>query len=669
MLRPDPRSTTHHLRRHGLIALVTVGLILSSGAAARAQYVVKPFKGLGIFRGSIYLDRNSLDVAVANDGRAVVVWSDYKIVKSHLDDPIVGIAPFSLATLTATFPTTWMPIRLFSNPRPRITALADGGLLTTWLDGKFSGVSLSAQRLNRAGLPDGDAQEDISQVGSSAIIGYHSSAALPSGVVVVAWQEFRTFRFARLDASGRPLGSPISLDSAPFDPAGRIEVDALHDGGFVVAWQQPEGNVPRAQHFTAAGQPVDVYFTISSQPFLQALAASPAGDVVAALFWRGATDVETAPELWLGRFTSDGVPLGPELRVNGSGEQGVVGDLEFDVAGNLYVVWNGNSGVRARGYDAGGTPLGPPVQISGPTYGTVRAARIPEGDFVTVFSNPGANVGVVSLCTPGTSVCGDGVLDALCERCDAGPANSDTLPDACRTNCRPARCGDGTIDTGETCDDANREDCDGCSLTCQEEVGLGCGDAIPFPTCGETCDDGNDDVGDGCSPTCTPERARGGGSINTDCYIEWSIDNPTNTPLLDKEGRFANVQRCRDNDALCDRDGGVGGSCTFALRVCVNNTDVPQCEPALRLSSWTLKTPSEKQGLKDPVAADIRAAFAGTVNGAIVGTTLRDVCSPEVLVPVAVRPGTSAGKRKLTSQATLYSGARDGDKIQLICVP
>ena len=35
------------------------------------------------------------------------------------------------------------------------------------------------------------------------------------------------------------------------------------------------------------------------------------------------------------------------------------------------------------------------------------------------------------------------------EDCDNGSANSDTLPDACRTDCSRAHCGDGVKDTGE----------------------------------------------------------------------------------------------------------------------------------------------------------------------------------------------------------------------------
>lgn len=48
--------------------------------------------------------------------------------------------------------------------------------------------------------------------------------------------------------------------------------------------------------------------------------------------------------------------------------------------------------------------------------------------------------------------CGDGVVNQATEVCDDGPANSDTTSDACRTNCQPAACGDGVLDTGEDAD-------------------------------------------------------------------------------------------------------------------------------------------------------------------------------------------------------------------------
>jgi FG-GAP-like repeat len=55
-----------------------------------------------------------------------------------------------------------------------------------------------------------------------------------------------------------------------------------------------------------------------------------------------------------------------------------------------------------------------------------------------------------SLFTTVHKPCGDGMTQPeLGEECDDGPNNSNTTPDACRTNCKSPVCGDGTADSGE----------------------------------------------------------------------------------------------------------------------------------------------------------------------------------------------------------------------------
>ncbi len=76
-----------------------------------------------------------------------------------------------------------------------------------------------------------------------------------------------------------------------------------------------------------------------------------------------------------------------------------------------------------------------------------------------------------------------------------------------------ARCGDGTVDAGELCDDGNREDRDSCTNAC---TCARCGDGILQLFAGaasgscqasvvEECDDGNTVSGDGCSADCKRE--------------------------------------------------------------------------------------------------------------------------------------------------------------------
>ncbi len=66
--------------------------------------------------------------------------------------------------------------------------------------------------------------------------------------------------------------------------------------------------------------------------------------------------------------------------------------------------------------------------------------------------------------------CGDGVVD-VDEACDDGDANSDSLPDACRSICVSPWCGDGVADSDEDCDDGNAWGGDGCTPACSFETG------------------------------------------------------------------------------------------------------------------------------------------------------------------------------------------------------
>jgi fibro-slime domain-containing protein len=137
-----------------------------------------------------------------------------------------------------------------------------------------------------------------------------------------------------------------------------------------------------------------------------------------------------------------------------------------------------------------------------------------------------------------SATCGNGVLNSG-EECDDGnTVSGDGCSNACRiepgwtcptvdkpcveldaARVEPAVCGDGVIESGETCDDGNTVSGDGCSSTCEIEPGyacptpgqpcvksptpLLCGNGVLNP--GETCDDGNTVPGDGCSGTCQIE--------------------------------------------------------------------------------------------------------------------------------------------------------------------
>jgi len=100
---------------------------------------------------------------------------------------------------------------------------------------------------------------------------------------------------------------------------------------------------------------------------------------------------------------------------------------------------------------------------------------------------------------PYRATCGNGVVD-VGEQCDDANQNDS---DDCRNDCTRAPppgsvCGNGILETGEQCDDGNQVDNDSCHNDCSPAV---CGNGIVEAD--EQCDDGNHDNDDGCRNNCT----------------------------------------------------------------------------------------------------------------------------------------------------------------------
>ena len=131
----------------------------------------------------------------------------------------------------------------------------------------------------------------------------------------------------------------------------------------------------------------------------------------------------------------------------------------------------------------------------------------PDSAFaLPLLDGPTADAPVAAPDTADAPVAPDAVPDAVTDAVtDAGDATAGDAP----------RCGDGRLDPGETCDDGNARDDDGCSARCQIEGWpdpcrspvcppvVRCGDGRVGP--GEACDDGNTVRGDGCSDACLVE--------------------------------------------------------------------------------------------------------------------------------------------------------------------
>ncbi|MFC1642369.1 DUF4215 domain-containing protein [Myxococcota bacterium] len=180
----------------------------------------------------------------------------------------------------------------------------------------------------------------------------------------------------------------------------------------------------------------------------------------------------------------------------------------------------------------------------------------------------GINVAVygVSGCAPGcqlASRCGDGVLQSQ-EECDEGEANNTGAYGGCNADCTLAPfCGDAELQSVEKCDDGlNIGGYGYCAPGCV--LGPRCGDGIAQTDQGETCDDGNTIDGDGCSH-CGLEGYCGDGLV--DDALGEECDDGTNdgsygscTPQC-LRGQYCGDGVVQSQNEECDdgtNDGGYG---------------------------------------------------------------------------------------------------------------
>jgi cysteine-rich repeat protein len=237
-------------------------------------------------------------------------------------------------------------------------------------------------------------------------------------------------------------------------------------------------------------------------------------------------------------------------------------------------------------------------------------------DEVCDDGNRSDNDGCSSVCTVETPPsCGNGIVEGE-EECDQGVANSNTMPNRCRTNCRNFHCGDNVRDTGEECDDGNHLFRDGCSGSCRDEdASRACGNGILEDP--EDCDDGKRCTntgdpcflasdcsggicsafnGDGCSTTCTREvlcgdGKRGGSEVCDDGGVcRGSSVVAYNGRLcteLDLQGNpLDGVQRCIATGGTCvpESSGGCQSNCLRRCRtrgeICFTDADCNEPDSA-----------------------------------------------------------------------------------------
>lgn len=174
-------------------------------------------------------------------------------------------------------------------------------------------------------------------------------------------------------------------------------------------------------------------------------------------------------------------------------------------------------------------------------------------------------------------VCGDGDLN-IGEQCDEAEHNSDSRPDACRTDCRDSYCGDVIIDTDEECDRSSLAG-NSCASIGYTNGTLTCGsdclfDVSACTVCGNGVAEGTDSSSLGYE-TCDGTDLRGNdciavgqaqGSLRCGSTCGWDVSGCTGEGQSCGDGVVDPGEECDDgNNTVSDNcPDGPAGTCQYA---------------------------------------------------------------------------------------------------------
>jgi len=291
---------------------------------------------------------------------------------------------------------------------PHVAMDSAGNFVVIWTsthDGE--GYGIFGQRFDSSGALSGPEFQVNSYTTGDQI--WSSVAAASSGDFVVVWQSegqdgsLGGIYGQRYAASGVPLGPEFRVNTFTTSRQTVPTVASNGAGEFVVAWnsypQDGSGYGAFAQRFGSSGAPLGSEFRVNtyttSLQAARSAAVDPLGNFI--IMWNSFTQDGSNHGVYGQRYSSAGVPLGPEFRVN----EYTVGFQSYpqvaaDASGNFTVIWSGITGaglgIFGQRYDNNGAPLGPQFNVN--TY-VVGDQYLPSlamdsaGDFVAVWGSVG----------------------------------------------------------------------------------------------------------------------------------------------------------------------------------------------------------------------------------------------------------------------------------------
>ncbi|MGF1581081.1 MAG: matrixin family metalloprotease [Gemmataceae bacterium] len=317
--------------------------------------------------------QRKVDVAVAGDGKSVVVWEsthDDRVYFQRLDETGAKVGT-----------ETSVDLSTYNQRDPSVGIADNGDFVIVWTDddGNVSG--------SRFDFETGTNLGGMFQVNTdtSGIMYKPDVAMSDDGEFVVTWTQTSGLdvRARVFDAQGAPQGNDFVVNSTTYhlqeEPA--VAIDDV--GNFVIVWdsygQDGSSRGVYGQRFDPTGTPLGAEiqvntYTRSSQDDAD-VAMDANGNFV--VVWESWGQDGSANGVYGQRFSSNGSKLGTEFVVNeytlmSQGEAAIA----MDSNGNFIVAWESYGqdgswdGIYMRQYTAGGQLVGQETLVNSTTYGS-----------------------------------------------------------------------------------------------------------------------------------------------------------------------------------------------------------------------------------------------------------------------------------------------------------
>jgi len=219
-------------------------------------------------------------------------------------------------------------------------------------------------------------------------------ATLADGSVVAVWADSGSagqgmIRYQHFDAQGNAIGDEavVTANAALYVPA---SVARLNDGGFVISWNTPAGDI-HMQRYAANGASVggatQVNPDVVPLQYQNNQAITGLNDGGWLVAWSSEIDANGYLSVFSQRYDANGAAVGGALIVQSMNAS--IGNIVTTalLSGGYVVAWSHDGEILQRRYDAGGQPAGDgaPQTVAAVAGNPPNVAALADGGWLVVY--------------------------------------------------------------------------------------------------------------------------------------------------------------------------------------------------------------------------------------------------------------------------------------------